>query len=112
MHRASVDFPQPVSPTSPSVSPRLHIEAHVIDGADLLPLPNKPSSLNGKMLYQVFDAKQDFAHDAIPRSFTIEQPAADHVLRRQPQQRARDSLCCSDPSPADNEDGRDNRRAD
>ena len=51
--RASVDLPQPDSPTMPSVSPLLHLEAHAVDGAD-----RALAAARREMLGEPLDAQQ------------------------------------------------------
>ena len=53
--RAVVDFPHPLSPTSPRLSPSLQEETHTIDRIDMADGLGKDPSLDGKVLLQVFD---------------------------------------------------------
>jgi hypothetical protein len=42
----------------------------------MLPATEQAFPLNGKMFYEVFDAKQNFAHDLFPASRSSSQHAA------------------------------------
>jgi len=54
----------------------MNIEADVINGAHMLPATEQAFSLNGKMFYEVFDAKQNLAHGLFPTSRSSNQHAA------------------------------------